>query len=132
MPRIIGVDIPKEKRIEIALTYIYGIGRMRAQEILKKSDISPDKRAKDLNDQEITTIAQIIQDTYEVEGDLRRLQTANIKRLMSVASYRGLRHKKNLPVRGQRTKTNSRTRKGPKKTVGVFKDKTVRKAVKEE
>ncbi|RKY41639.1 MAG: 30S ribosomal protein S13 [Candidatus Makaraimicrobium thalassicum] len=129
MPRIIGVDVPKEKRIEIALTYIYGIGNTRSGDILKEAGISPDKRAKDLDDQEVTAITRIIQDSYQVEGDLRRLQTGNIKRLMSIGTYRGLRHKKNLPARGQRTKTNSRTRKGPKKTIGAFKDKTARKAV---
>ena len=128
MPRIIGIDIPKEKRIEVALTYIFGIGKTRSNEILKEAGISPDKRAKDLDDQEVTTITRIIQESYQVEGDLRRLQTGNVKRLMSIGSYRGLRHKKNLPVRGQRTKTNSRTRKGPKRTVGAFKDKAMRKA----
>jgi small subunit ribosomal protein S13 len=127
MPRIIGVDIPKEKRIEIALTYIFGIGRTRSIQILNEAGISPDKRAKDLDDQEVTAITHIIQERYQVEGDLRRLYSGNIKRLMSIGSYRGLRHKRNLPVRGQRTKTNSRTRKGPKRTVGAFKDKTARK-----
>ncbi|MFH1395309.1 MAG: 30S ribosomal protein S13 [Candidatus Omnitrophota bacterium] len=130
MPRIVGVDIPKEKRIEVALTYIYGIGPAHSNEILKEAGISPDKRAKDLDDKEVTAITHIIQESYQVEGDLRRLQMSNIKRLMSIGSYRGLRHKKNLPVRGQRTKTNSRTRKGPKRTIGAFKDKAVRKAVK--
>ncbi len=130
MPRIIGVDIPKEKRIEVALTYIYGIGLARSNKILKNAGISPDKRAKDLDDKEVTAITHIIQESFQVEGDLRRLQASNIKRLMSIASYRGIRHKKNLPTRGQRTKTNSRTRKGPKKTIGAFKDKTARKVVK--
>jgi len=130
MPRIIGVDIPKEKRIEVALTYIYGIGLARSNKILKNAGISPDKRAKDLDDKEVTAITHIIQESFQVEGDLRRLQVSNIKRLMSIASYRGIRHKKNLPTRGQRTKTNSRTRKGPKKTIGAFKDKTARKVVK--
>ncbi len=128
MPRILGVDIPKEKRIEIALTYIYGIGLTRSKLILKEIGISPDKRAKDLDDQEIAAITQMVQESYQVEGDLRRLQLGNIKRLMTIGSYRGSRHKKNLPVRGQRTRTNARTRKGPKKTVGAFKDKTVKKA----
>jgi len=130
MPRIIGVDIPKEKRIETALTYIYGIGLARSNKILKSAGISPDKRAKDLDDKEVTAITHIIQESFQVEGDLRRMQLSNIKRLMSIASYRGLRHKRSLPVRGQRTKTNSRTRKGPKKTIGAFKDKGARKAVK--
>ncbi|MGB2651817.1 MAG: 30S ribosomal protein S13 [Candidatus Omnitrophota bacterium] len=130
MPRIIGIDIPKDKRAEIALTYIFGIGRTVANEILKEAGVSPDKRAKDLDEQEVTTITHIIQEKYQVEGDLRRMHTANIKRLMSIGTYRGLRHKKNLPARGQRTKTNSRTRKGPKRTIGAFKDKTARSAVK--
>jgi len=130
MPRIIGIDIPKDKRIEIALTYIYGIGKTRAGQILEETGISPDKRAKDLDDQEITSITRIIQDKYQVEGDLRRLQMGNIKRLMSIGVYRGLRHKRSLPARGQRTKTNSRTRKGPKRTIGAFKDKAARKAMK--
>ncbi|MFC1643937.1 30S ribosomal protein S13 [Candidatus Omnitrophota bacterium] len=130
MPRILGIDIPKEKRIEIALTYLYGIGRTRSNNILKEAGISPDKRAKDLDDQEVTAITHIIQEGFQVEGDLRRLQMGNIKRLMSIGTYRGLRHKKNLPVRGQRTKTNSRTCKGPKKTIGAFKDKTAKKAPK--
>ena len=129
MPRIIGVDIPKEKRIEVALTYIFGIGMTRSNQILKEAGISPDKRAKDLDDQEVSTITNIIQDRYQVEGDLRRLHVGNVKRLMSIGTYRGQRHKKSLPARGQRTKTNSRTRKGPKRTVGAFKDKSMRKAV---
>jgi small subunit ribosomal protein S13 len=130
MPRIIGIDIPKDKRIVIALTYIYGIGNTRSKQILEQTGIDVDKRAKDLDDQEVTAITQIIQDTYQVEGDLRRLHTGNIKRLMSIGSYRGLRHKRSLPVRGQRTKTNARSRKGSKKTVGAFKDKEKRAAVK--
>lgn len=129
MPRIIGIDIPMEKRVEIALTYIYGIGLTRSKQILEEAGISPDKRAKDLDDKEVTAITQIIQDRFQVEGDLRRLVTGNIKRLMSIGAYRGIRHKRNLPVRGQRTKTNSRTRKGPKRTIGAFKDKATRSAV---
>ena len=129
MPRIVGVDIPKEKRIETALTYIYGIGKTMSGRILEEAGISPDKRAKDLDDQEVNAITRIIQDKYQVEGDLRRLYTGNIKRLMGIGSYRGIRHKRNLPVRGQRTRTNSRTRKGPKRTIGAFKDKGQRKAV---
>jgi small subunit ribosomal protein S13 len=127
MPRIIGVDIPQEKKVEIALTYLFGIGRTRARNILEEAGVSPDKRAKDLNDQEITAITKIIQAKYQVEGDLRRAQAADIKRLMSTGTYRGLRHKRNLPARGQRTRTNARTRKGPKKTIGAIKDKTARK-----
>jgi len=129
MPRIIGIDIPKEKRIEIALTYIFGIGRTRSTQILEEAGISPDKRAKDLDEKEVTAITHIIQEKYQVEGDLRRLVSGNIKRLMSIGTYRGMRHKRNLPARGQRTKTNARTSKGPKKTMGVYKDKGARKAV---
>jgi small subunit ribosomal protein S13 len=128
MPRILGIDIPKEKRIEIALTYLFGIGRARSNAILEEAGISPDKRAKDLTDQEVSNITGIIQSKYQVEGDLRRTVAGNIKRLMTTGTYRGLRHRRNLPVRGQRTRTNARTRKGPKKTVGVIKDKTTRKA----
>ena len=129
MPRIIGVDIPNEKRIETALTYIFGIGPKISKDILSEAGISPDKKAKDLDDSDITSITRILQDSYQVEGDLRRLQMSNIKRLMSIGSYRGLRHKRNLPVRGQRTKTNARTRKGPKRTIGAFKDKGARKSI---
>ncbi len=129
MPRIIGVDIPNEKRVEIALTYIHGIGNTVAKNILVEAEISPDKRSKDLTDQEIASITHIVQEKYQVEGDLRRLVTGNIKRLMSIGAYRGLRHRRSLPVRGQRTKTNSRTRKGPKRTIGAFKDKAARKAL---
>ena len=121
MPRIIGIDIPKEKKIEIALTYIYGIGRSRSNEILAETGISPDKRAKDLTDQEVSIITRVIQSRYQVEGDLRRLQAGNVKRLMMIGTWRGFRHKRNLPVRGQRTRTNARTRKGPKKTIGAVK-----------
>jgi len=116
MPRILGVDIPKEKRIEIALTYLYGIGRSLSNQILKKAGVNPDKRAKDLTDAEVSQITNIIQkDGYKVEGDLRREISQNIKRLIDIGSWRGLRHKKGLPVRGQRTRTNARTRKGPRK-----------------
>ena len=128
MPRILGIDIPKEKRIEIALTYIFGVGRSRSNAILEEAGISPDKRAKDLTDQEVSTITSVMQAKYQLEGDLRREVAGNIKRLMSIGTYRGSRHKRNLPIRGQRTRTNARTRKGPKKTVGVMKDKAVRKA----
>jgi small subunit ribosomal protein S13 len=125
MPRIVGVDIPKEKRIEIALTYIFGIGRLTANKILKNANITPDTRAKDLNEEEISRITAVIQKEYTVEGDLRRERTANIKRLMDIGSYRGYRHRRSLPVRGQRTKTNARTRKGPRKTVGVVRARKV-------
>lgn len=115
MPRILGVDIPKEKRIEIALTYLYGVGRVNSNDILKEVGISPDKRAKDLSDEEVSRITMVLQKNYRVEGDLRRDIGQNIKRLMDIGSYRGSRHKKGLPCRGQRTRTNSRTRKGPRK-----------------
>jgi len=119
VPRIIGVDIPKEKRIEISLMYIYGIGRTLSNKVLKAANISPDKRAKDLTEEEVAKLSSIIQKDYRVEGDLRRDVSANIKRLIDIGTYRGLRHRRGLPVRGQRTKTNARTRKGPRKTVGV-------------
>lgn len=122
MPRIVGVDVPKEKRIEIALTYIYGIGRTNSSKILKTSGIDPNLRAKDLTEEEVGRIAAVIQKDYMVEGDLRREISGNIKRLMEINCYRGLRHKRGLPVRGQRTKTNARTRKGPKK-FGIVKGK---------
>ncbi len=116
MPRFLGVDIPKEKRIEIALTYLYGIGRVLSNRILKDAGINPDKRAKDLSEDEVSRITNIIQKSgYKVEGDLRREISQNIKRLMDIGSWRGLRHRKGLPVRGQRTRTNARTRKGPRK-----------------
>ena len=117
MPRIIGVDIPKEKRIEIALTYLYGIGRALSNVVLKEAGINPDKRAKDLSEEEVSRITQILQKgPLRVEGDLRRDISQNIKRLMDIGSWRGMRHKKGLPVRGQRTRTNARTRKGKKRT----------------
>ena len=126
MPRLVGVDIPKEKRVEIALTYIYGIGRSLSNKVLKIANISPDKRAKDLTEEEIARLSSVIQKDYRVEGDLRRDISANIKRLIDIGSYRGLRHRRGLPVRGQRTKTNARTRKGPRKTVGVVRQKAER------
>jgi len=116
MPRILGVDIPKEKRIEIALTYLYGVGRVVSNRILKEAGIDPNKRAKALSDEEVAHITNTIQKGgLRVEGDLRRDISQNIKRLMDIGSWRGMRHKKGLPVRGQRTRTNARTRKGPKK-----------------
>jgi len=126
MPRVVGVDLPKEKRIEIALTYLYGIGRTLAQRILAETQIDPNKRAKDLTDEEVAKITHTIQQGYKVEGDLRREMSANIKRLIDIGSYRGLRHKRGLPVRGQRTRTNARTRKGPRPRVGVRKKTTTR------
>ena len=117
MARIAGVDIPNLKRVEIALTYIYGIGRKSAQDILAKTGINPDTRAKDLTEQEIALLRDEIETNYTVEGDLRRNVALNIKRMVEINCYRGIRHRKGLPVRGQRTKTNARTRKGPAKTI---------------
>ncbi len=119
MPRIMGIDIPREKRIEIALTYIFGIGRVLSNKILGEVKVSPDKRAKDLTDQEVAAISGVIQKNYKVEGDLRREFQQSIKRLMDIKCYRGTRHIKGLPVRGQRSHTNARTRKGPRKLVGA-------------
>lgn len=126
MPRIIGVDIPKEKRVEIALTYIHGVGRATSNRILKTAGVSPDTRAKNLSEEEVSRITSIIQKDVRVEGDLRREIAANIKRLTEIGAQRGIRHRRNLPVRGQRTKTNARTRKGPRKTVGVVRAKAVK------
>ncbi|MBE6576049.1 MAG: 30S ribosomal protein S13 [Ruminococcaceae bacterium] len=117
MARIAGVDIPNQKRVEIALTYIYGIGRTSAQKILEKTGINPDTRAKDLTEEEVAKLRDEIENAYTVEGDLRREVGMNIKRLVEINCYRGIRHRKGLPVRGQRTKTNARTRKGPAKTI---------------
>lgn len=123
MPRILGIDIPKEKRIEISLCYLYGIGRTLANKILQEVGVEPNKRAKNLTEEEVSKITAAIQKGYKVEGDLRRDISQNIKRLMDIGSYRGLRHKKGLPVRGQRTRTNARTRKGPKRNVGIMRAK---------
>lgn len=117
MARIAGVDIPNNKRIEIALTYIYGLGRKSANDILAQTGIDPDKRAKDLTEEEIAKLRDVIENSYTVEGDLRREVSLNVKRLVEINCYRGIRHRKGLPVRGQRTKTNARTRKGPAKTI---------------
>ncbi|MBE6580834.1 MAG: 30S ribosomal protein S13 [Ruminococcaceae bacterium] len=117
MARIAGVDIPNQKRVEIALTYIYGIGRKSANDILAKTGINPDTRAKDLTEEEVAKLRDEIESSYAVEGDLRRDTALNIKRLVEINCYRGIRHRKGLPVRGQRTKTNARTRKGPAKTI---------------
>ena len=132
MPRIIGVDIPKEKTIEIALTYIRGIGRSTSNKVLKTAGIKPSTRAKNLSEEEVSRITSVIQRECKVEGDLRREVTANIKRLIEIGAYRGLRHRRGLPVRGQRTRTNARTRKGPRKTVGVLREKKVRQPLKTE
>ena len=117
MARIAGIDLPREKRIEIALTYIYGIGRTSANKILAETGINPDTRVKDLTEEDEIKLSKVIADKYTVEGDLRREVAMDIKRLVEIGSYRGMRHRKGLPVRGQRSKTNARTRKGPKRTV---------------
>ena len=121
MPRIVGVEVPKEKRIEVALTYIFGVGQPTAHTVLTAAQVDPNKRAKDLTDEETSRLSQAIQASHKVEGDLRREVSGNIKRLIDIGSYRGLRHKKGLPVRGQRTRTNARSRKGPRPRVGVRK-----------
>ena len=120
MPRILGIDLPKEKRIEASLPYIYGLGITSARKILKAAKIDANRRAKDLTDEEVSVITSMIQKNYRVEGDLRREVNQNIKRLIDIGSYRGLRHRKGLPARGQRTKTNARTRKGKKRMVGAM------------
>jgi small subunit ribosomal protein S13 len=117
MPRIAGVDLPRDKRVEIGLTYIYGIGRSRSNEILDKIEVDPDTRVRELNETEVAELRQFIDKNYEVEGDLRRRVRMDIQRLQEIGCYRGIRHRKGLPVRGQRTKTNARTRRGPRKTV---------------
>jgi small subunit ribosomal protein S13 len=121
--RIAGIDIPREKRVEIALTYIYGIGLSTSQKVLAQANVNPDTRVRDLTDEQVNRLREIIDRRYTVEGDLRRETAMNIKRLGEIGSYRGLRHRRNLPVRGQRTKTNARQRRGPKKTVGVRRKK---------
>ncbi|GGJ50713.1 30S ribosomal protein S13 [Deinococcus roseus] len=126
MARIAGVDIPREKRIEIALTYIFGIGLTRSREVLGRTGVNPDTRVKNLTEAEITKLREDLEKTYKVEGDLKSEIGQNIKRLMDIGAYRGLRHRRGLPVRGQRTKTNARTRKGPRKTV-AGKKKAARK-----
>lgn len=117
MARIAGVDLPREKRIEIGLTYIYGIGQKAASDIIKATGVNPDVRVKDLSEDDLAKLRDYIDKNYEVEGDLRRSNALDIKRLIEIGCYRGVRHRKGLPVRGQRTKTNARTRKGPKKTI---------------
>lgn len=119
MARIAGVDLPRNKRIEVALTYIYGIGFPTSKKILQEAGINPDKKANDLTEEEIAKLREIIENNYKVEGDLRREVSQNIRRLIDLGTYRGLRHRYGLPVRGQRTRTNARTRKGPRKTVGA-------------
>ena len=117
MARLVGVDLPRDKRLEVALTYIFGIGRSRALETLKQTGISPDLRVRDLGDEELVKLRDWIDTTYQIEGDLRREVQADIRRKVEIGSYQGIRHRRGLPVRGQRTHTNARTRKGPKKTV---------------
>ena len=120
MPRILGIDLPKEKRIEISLCYLFGVGRYLSNQILKEAGVDPNKRAKDLTEEEVSRVTNTIQKSgFRVEGDLRREISQNIRRLMDIGSWRGLRHKKGLPVRGQRTRTNARTRKGPRKRGGA-------------
>jgi small subunit ribosomal protein S13 len=117
MARLAGVDLPRDKRMEVALTYIYGIGHARAAELLEKSGVSPDLRSKDLTDEQVSALKDVIEGTWKVEGDLRREVQADIRRKIEIGCYQGLRHRRGLPVHGQRTKTNARTRKGPKKTI---------------
>ncbi|HKZ91439.1 MAG TPA: 30S ribosomal protein S13 [Candidatus Limnocylindrales bacterium] len=123
MARIAGIDIPREKRVEVALTYIYGIGLPTSQKILGQANVNPDTRVRDLTEEQVNRLRDIVDRRHTVEGDLRREVAMNIKRLTEIGSYRGLRHRRNLPVRGQRTKTNARQRRGPKKTVGVRRKK---------
>ena len=121
MARIAGVDIPREKRVEIALTYIYGVGLSSSQKILKQTSINPDTRVRDLTEDQVNRLREVLDRSFKVEGDLRREVALNIKRLIEIGSYRGLRHRRNLPLRGQRTKTNARTRKGPRKSGALVK-----------
>ncbi len=124
MPRILGVDIPKNKKIKVSLTYLYGVGSIGALNVLKQANIDPEIRASKLTEEEVSKIANVIQKDFRVEGELRRVVTGNIKRLMDIGCYRGLRHKRGLPSRGQRTASNARTRKGPRRTVGIKRKKS--------
>ena len=130
MPRVLGVDIPGRKKLEYSLRYIYGVGPTLSKNICIKWDLDPNMKADDLNDSDIQRLVSVLQNEYRIEGDLRREISANIRRLISIGSYRGRRHRAGLPVRGQRTKTNARTRKGAKRTVGVIRGKEARSAVK--
>jgi len=130
MPRVLGIDIPGRKRLPYALRYIYGIGPTAAQEVIEKAQLDPAKKADDLTDADIQRLVAVLQSDYRIEGDLRREISGNIRRLISIGSYRGIRHRRGLPVRGQRTKTNARTRKGSKRTVGIVRGKEARAAVK--
>ncbi|MFN4227794.1 MAG: 30S ribosomal protein S13 [Candidatus Ratteibacteria bacterium] len=132
MARILGVEIPDNKKVKIALTYIYGIGDKRAEEIVKNTGVDSEKRVKELTEEELGKITSFIQKNYKIEGDLRQEIAQNIRRLIDINCYRGIRHKFSLPVRGQRTRSNARTRKGPRKTVGVVRDKAARKALKQQ
>ena len=131
MPRVLGIDIPGRKRIPIALRYIFGIGPSLAMKVVNQCNLDPDKLSQDLTDEEVKNLTQVLQADYLIEGDLRRDVQQNIRRLISIGTYRGLRHRRGLPVRGQRTSTNARTRKGPKKTVGAVRDRAARKATRE-
>jgi small subunit ribosomal protein S13 len=130
MPRVLGIDIPGRKRLEYALTYIYGLGLTKSREVIAKAGLDPAKKADDLTDEDVTKIGAVLREGYTIEGDLRREVTQNIRRLISTNSYRGSRHRRGLPVRGQRTKTNARTRKGPVRTVGAVRGKEARSAAK--
>ncbi|MDF7801365.1 30S ribosomal protein S13 [Pontiellaceae bacterium B1224] len=130
MPRVLGIDIPGRKKLEYSLRYIYGIGPSIAKEVCEKANLDPSKKADDMNDEDIQRLVSVLQNDYRIEGDLRREVSANIRRLISIGSYRGRRHRAGLPVRGQRTKTNARTRKGAKRTVGVVRGKEARSAAK--
>lgn len=130
MPRVLGIDIPGRKQLEYSLRYIYGIGPSLAKEVCKKANLDPSMKADDLKDEDIQSLVHVLQNEYRIEGDLRREVSANIRRLISIGSYRGRRHRSGLPVRGQRTKTNARTRKGAKRTVGVVRGKEARAVAK--
>ena len=130
MPRLLGVDIPGGKKLEYSIRYIHGIGPTRSKEIIAKAGLDPQKKTDDLTPDELRSLLEVIQSGYRVEGDLRRETTQNIRRLISIGSYRGLRHRRGLPVRGQRTSTNARTRKGPRRTVGAIRNKEARAAMK--
>ena len=130
MPRLLGIDIPGRKRLEYALTYIYGLGLTTSREVIGKAKLDPAMKADDLTDEQVTGITKVLREEYVIEGDLRRKVTQNIRRLISINSYRGSRHRRGLPVRGQRTKTNARTRKGPVRTVGAVRGKEARSAAK--
>jgi len=130
MPRLLGIDIPGRKRLEYALTYIYGLGLTKSREVIDKSGLDVAMKANDLTDAQVTAITKVLREDYVIEGDLRRQVTQNIRRLISINAYRGTRHRRGLPVRGQRTKTNARTRKGPVRTVGAVRGKEARSAAK--